>query len=54
VGKQFKVAATEGAREVIVLGPTEIERGVAMVKDMATGQEREVSLRDLGGETDGR
>ena len=54
VGKQFKVAATEGAREVITLGPTEMARGVAMVKDMASGQEREVSLKDLEGATDGR
>ncbi len=53
VGKQFKVAASEGAREVIVLGPTEMSRGVAMVKDMASGQEREVSLKELWGRTDG-
>src|SRR5690606_18375518 len=30
VGKQFKAASTEGARAVIVLGPSELERGVAV------------------------
>jgi len=48
VGKQFKSAATEGAREVIVLGPDEVARGVAVVRDMVSGKEREVSLEDLG------
>ena len=47
VGKQFKVAASEGARAVIVLGPSELERGVAVVKDMASGQERDVRLEEL-------
>ena len=48
-----EVAASEGAREVIVLGPKEMARGVAMIKDMASGQEREVSLKELGGTIDG-
>ncbi|HSG46319.1 MAG TPA: His/Gly/Thr/Pro-type tRNA ligase C-terminal domain-containing protein, partial [Longimicrobiales bacterium] len=47
VRKQFKNAETEGAREVIVLGPEELTRGVATVRDMATGAEREVSLETL-------
>ena len=47
VGKQFRAAATEGARSVIVLGPAELERGVAVVKDMASGQERDVRLEEL-------
>jgi histidyl-tRNA synthetase len=54
VGKQFKAAGTEGAREVITLGPDEVARGVAKVKNMASGEEREVSLRELGETTDGR
>ena len=53
VGKQFKNAGTEGAREVIVLGPAEVERGVAVVRDMESGKEREVSLEELGEMTDG-
>ena len=47
VGKQFKAAANEGARAVVVLGPAEAERGVAVVRDMASGQEREVRLEEL-------
>ncbi len=47
VGKQFRAAATEGARSVIVLGPAELERGVAVVKDMASGQEQDVRLEEL-------
>jgi histidyl-tRNA synthetase len=49
VGKQFKSAGTEGAREVIVLGPDEVGRGLAVVRDMRSGQERQVSLEQLEG-----
>lgn len=44
---QFKQADRLGAARVIVLGPREIERGVAMVRDMATHQETEVPLKEL-------
>ena len=55
VGKQMKAAATEGARETIVMGPDEIGRGVVMVKDMTSGEQRTVSLAELeGGPNDGR
>jgi len=47
VQKQFKAAANAGARECIVLGPDEVERGVAVVRDMGSGQEREVPLEEL-------
>jgi histidyl-tRNA synthetase len=40
---QFKVADRSGARTVIVLGPDEIARGVVTVKDLASGQQREVA-----------
>jgi histidyl-tRNA synthetase len=56
VKKQFSAAAVEGARFVVILGPSEVEKGVAMVRDMASGVEVEVSLellkdgRGLGGE----
>jgi histidyl-tRNA synthetase len=49
VKKQFSAAGTEGAREVIVLAPEEAARGVARVREMSTGQEREVSLDALLG-----
>jgi histidyl-tRNA synthetase len=47
VRKQFSAAATEGAREVIMLGPEEVERGIAVIRNMDSGGEREVALRDL-------
>ena len=53
VGKQFKSAGTEGAHEVIVLGPAEVARGVAVVRDMTSGRERDVSLEEFEGMTDG-
>jgi histidyl-tRNA synthetase len=55
VKKQFSAASTEGARFVVVLGPEEVEGGVAVVRDMASGTEERVSLdllkegRGLGG-----
>lgn len=36
-----------GARRVVLLGSKELERGVATVKDMASGQQREVPLTGL-------
>lgn len=48
VGKQFKDANSRGAREVIVLGPEEVERGVCVIRSMGTGDEREVPLEELG------
>ena len=47
VRKQFSTAATEGARRTIVLGPDEVSRGVATLRDMVSGTEGEVSLDAL-------
>jgi histidyl-tRNA synthetase len=47
VKKQFSAAAVEGARRVVILGPSEVERGVAVVREMASGTEVEVSLDSL-------
>jgi histidyl-tRNA synthetase len=47
VKKQFSAAASEGARWVVILGPDEVGRGVAMVRNMASGSEEEVSLDEL-------
>jgi histidyl-tRNA synthetase len=44
VRKQFSAAASEGARWVVVLGPDEVEQGVAVVRDMGAGTEGRVSL----------
>lgn len=47
VRKQFKAAESEGARRVIVLAPDEVARGEAVVRDMATGDERPIRLDTL-------
>ncbi|HUP88932.1 MAG TPA: histidine--tRNA ligase [Longimicrobiales bacterium] len=49
VGKQFKDADARGASKVIVLGPDEVASGVAVVKDMKSGQEEKVPLREIDG-----
>jgi histidyl-tRNA synthetase len=48
VGKQFKNASAVGARRTVVLGPDEVAEGVAVVKDMESGQESRVPLAELG------
>ena len=48
VGKQFKEAGARGARRALVLGPDEVARGVAVVKEMSTGEEKTMSLAELG------
>ena len=49
VGRQFKDANARGARATVVLGPDEVARGVAVVRTMATGEERAVRLDELVG-----
>jgi len=44
---QFKQADRLRVLKTLVLGPREIERGVAMVRDMETHEEREVPLAEL-------
>jgi len=47
VGRQFKNAAASGARRVLVFGPDELARGEVRVRDMASGEERDVKLDEL-------
>ena len=47
VRKQLSSAASHGAEKVILLGPEETARGVAVVRDMATGSQEEVPLATL-------
>jgi histidyl-tRNA synthetase len=44
VRKQFAMAASEGARRVVVLGPDEVAKGLAVLRDMKTGEETQVAL----------
>jgi histidyl-tRNA synthetase len=47
VGRQFKDADARGAERVVILGPDEVARGVAVVKEMGTGAEQTVRLDEL-------
>jgi histidyl-tRNA synthetase len=47
---QLNEANRLGASRVVILGPDEVSRSVAKVKEMASGDEREIALKDLVGE----
>ena len=47
VRKQLAMAARQGARKVVLLGPEETARGVAVIRDMAHGSQRETPLAEL-------
>lgn len=47
VKAQMKYANKIGAKKVVIIGGDELEKGVANVKDMATGEQTEVALTDL-------
>ena len=47
VGRQFKDADARGARYVVVLGPTEVADGIAVVREMASGYEERIKLDEL-------
>jgi histidyl-tRNA synthetase len=47
VGRQFGAADQAGARRAIVLGPDEVGRGMALVREMDTGEEGERPLERL-------
>lgn len=47
VGRQFKDADARGAARAIVLGPAEVAEGRAVVREMETGEEREIPLEEL-------
>jgi len=48
VKSQMRAADGAGARHVVVLGETEFATGRCRVRDMATREEREIALADLG------
>jgi histidyl-tRNA synthetase len=47
VAKQLKLAAARAARQAILIGPDERAHGAAVVRDLATGQERQVRFDGL-------
>jgi histidyl-tRNA synthetase len=47
VGKQLEVASKVGACQVLMLAPDELERGLVVLKDMKTGEQREMRLEEF-------
>lgn len=47
LGKQFRYADRIGVKRVLVLGPSEIEKGLVVVKDLVSGDQQEVQRKDL-------
>jgi histidyl-tRNA synthetase len=47
LGRQFKAADQSGAERALVVGPDEMEQGTVRVRDMATGEERSLTLAGL-------
>jgi histidyl-tRNA synthetase len=47
VGKQFQAASAAGAVRAVVVGPEEWAAGCVMLKDLATGQQDRVAVKDL-------
>jgi histidyl-tRNA synthetase len=47
LAKQFKYADRKGIPYVVIAGPSEIEKGVVLLKDMKTGEQQETSISDL-------
>ena len=44
---QMKYAGKIGAKTVVIIGDDEIEKGVAVVRDMTRSEEKTVSLAEL-------
>lgn len=47
LGKQFRYADRIGIRRVLVLGPSEIEKGLVVVKDLKSGEQEEVERQHI-------
>jgi histidyl-tRNA synthetase len=45
--KQMEYANRRGIPYVVIIGSQELERGIATVKDMRSGEQREVSFEEL-------
>ena len=47
LGKQLTFANRQGIPQVVIMGPSEVQRGVAKVRSMSTGVEAEVPIDSL-------
>jgi histidyl-tRNA synthetase len=48
--KQLKLAADAGASYAVIIGEDELARGVVTVKELATGEQAEISRSELAWE----
>lgn len=46
VGKALKAAGAAGVRDAIVIGPDEVAAGIVSVRNLASGDERKISVED--------
>ncbi|MBN1435660.1 MAG: histidine--tRNA ligase [Sedimentisphaerales bacterium] len=54
IGKQMKQAASQGAREVLILGQETIDKNEITIKDMAQGTQKTMQLEDFMAEIEQR
>jgi len=47
---QFKYADRQNAKYVVVIGDDEINKGIVTLKDMTTGDQKEIKIEDLSKE----
>ena len=47
IGKQLKYANQISAKKAIIIGEKEVKEGKAKIKDMDSGEEKEVSFEEL-------
>ena len=47
MAKQMKAAAREGANTVLIIGPDELANGTVLVRDMTSGEQREVQRQEF-------
>jgi len=47
VGRQFKAANQLGAERAVVIGPDEEAEGVALIRDLRSGDERRIAVTEL-------
>ena len=50
----MKAADRFGVTYTVIIGDSELEKGVAVVREMATGQQHEVALSQLVEDLEGR
>ena len=50
LGKQLKYAAAKGIPYAVIIGPDEAAAGIATLRDLGTGEQKQVAQGELVGE----